>query len=235
VNGFISAFLSPPQILAVLPSMLTEGLGNTLLISVVAAVISLVFGAVLAFPLSSPRRLVRAPVRAYVEVFRGVPAIVTVSVIGIGLPAANITPFGRDPLWYAALAVGLMGAAYTAEILRSGIMTVPRGHAEIARSLGRGPLATFVQVVLREAVGNVLPALAGQMIVTVKESSLVYLLGLTAGQRDIYFIAQQAQDATFNSSPYVAAGLCYLLITIPLSVAVNALARRRSRSNQLGA
>jgi polar amino acid transport system permease protein len=226
MGEFLHTFFNPHEILAVLPTLLTEGLRNTLLIAVLAILFGVVAGVLLALPLLSQRHLVRLPARIYVDVFRGLPAIVTVSLIGVGLPAAGFRPFGRDPLGYAVLAIGLVSAAYSAEIFRSGIQAVPPGQLHAARSLGMSYAKALRVVVIPQGIRNVLPALAGQFIIDIKESALVYLLGLGVGQRELYFIAQERQAASYNSSAVVAAGLCYLLITVPLTYAVNYLDRR---------
>ncbi|MFD2415886.1 amino acid ABC transporter permease [Amycolatopsis pigmentata] len=226
MRDFFHTFFDFPEILGILPAILTEGLRNTLLIAGLAIVFGVVAGIVLAMFLLSRRRLVRLPARLYVDVFRGLPAIVTVSLVGVGLPAAGIRPFGRDPLGYAVLAIGLISAAYSAEIFRSGIQAVAAGQLHAARSLGMSYLTAMRVVVIPQGVRNVLPALAGQFIIDIKESALVYLLGLGVGQREIYFLAQERQAATYNSSALVAAGLCYLLLTVPLTYAVNRLDHR---------
>jgi polar amino acid transport system permease protein len=226
MHDFLRTFFDLDEILTVLPTLLTEGLGNTLLIAVLAIAFGVLAGVLLAMLLLSRRRLVRLPARLYVDVFRGLPAIVTVSLVGLGLPAAGIRPFGREPLGYAVLAIALVSAAYSAEIFRSGIQSVPRGQLHAARSLGMPYLTAMRVVVVPQGVRNVLPALAGQFIIDIKESALVYLLGLGLGQRELYFIAEERQAATYNSSALVAAGACYLLLTIPLTYAVNRLDRR---------
>jgi len=221
LQAFLHTFFDPSVIVDLLPTLLTEGLRNTLLIAVLAIVFGLVVGVVLAMLLLSRRWWVRLPARVYVDVFRGLPAIVTVSLVGLGLPAAGLRPFGRSALGYAVLAVGLISAAYSAEIFRSGIQSVPTGQLQAARSLGMSYLSAMRLIVVPQGIRNVLPAVAGQFIVDIKESALVYLLGLSIGQRELYFIAQENQAATYNSSGLVAAGLCYLVITIPLTYAVN--------------
>jgi len=223
---FLQTFFDSDELLKAFPVLLTEGLRNTLLIAGLAIVFGVVLGVLLAMLLLSHRRWVRLPARIYVDVFRGLPAIVTVSLVGLGLPSAGIRPFGRDPLGYAVLAIGLISGAYSAEIFRSGIQAVPAGQLSAARSLGMSYLTAMRVIVVPQGVRNVLPALAGQFIIDVKESALVYLLGLGFGQRELYFIAQERQAATYNSSALVAAGLCYLLLTIPLTYAVNRLDRR---------
>jgi polar amino acid transport system permease protein len=209
-----------------MPSLLEQGLRNTLLISVFALALGLALGLLLSVLLISPRWWVRLPARIYVDVLRGLPAIVTVSLVGLGLPVAGVAIFGTSPFGYAVLAVGLISAAYIAEIFRSGIQAVPLGQTEAGRSLGMSHLQTLWIIVIPQGIRNILPALANQFIVAVKESALVYLLGLTAGQRDLYFIASTWVSQTYNSSAFTAAALVYLLITIPLTYAVNWLDRR---------
>lgn len=226
VHDFLHTFFDWHEIVSVLPALLTEGLGNTLLIAALAIVFGLVVGMLLAMLLLATSRWVRLPARIYVDVFRGMPAIVTVSLVGLGLPASGIRPFGRSPLGYAVIAVGLISAAYCAEIFRSGIQSVPEGQMQAGRSLGMSYLRTMRVIIVPQGIRNVLPALTGQFIVDIKESSLVYLLGLSVGQRELYFIAQERQAATYNSSSLVAAAFCYLVITIPLTYFVNWLDRR---------
>jgi ABC-type amino acid transport system permease subunit len=124
------------------------------------------------------------------------------------------------------VAVGLISAAYCAEIFRAGIQAVPAGQMQAGRSLGMSHLTTMRLVIVPQGIRNVLPALTGQFIVDIKESSLVYLLGLGLGQRELYFIAQERQATSYNASALVAAGLCYLSITIPLTYLVNWMDRR---------
>jgi polar amino acid transport system permease protein len=226
MGDFIHSFFDIHTILAVLPTLLGEGLRNTLIIAAASLVLGLVLGLLLAMLLIANRWWLRAPARIYVDIFRGLPAIVTVSIIGIGLPSAGVKLFGQAPTGYAILAVGLINAAYIAEIFRSGIQSVPPGQMEAGRSLGMSHLSTLVRIVIPQGIRNVLPALANQFIIAVKESSLVYLLGLAVGERELYFIAQQAQATTFNSSPFVAAGLVYICLTVPLTHLVNWFDRR---------
>jgi polar amino acid transport system permease protein len=226
MGDFLHSFFDIHQILHVMPALLSEGLRNTLTIAAISLVLGLAVGLLLSMLLVGKRWWVRAPARVYVDIFRGLPAIVTVSIVGIGLPSANVKPFGDSPTGYAILAIGLINAAYIAEIFRSGIQSVPDGQMEAGRSLGMSHLTTLMLIVVPQGIRNVLPALANQFIVAVKESALVYLLGLAVGERELYFIAQQAQTLTYNSSSFIAAGLVYIAITVPLTHLVNWFDRR---------
>jgi len=226
MDAFLHTFFNWEEMRAVLPSLLTEGIRNTLLIAVLAALLGLVIGMVAAVMLLSRRWFVRLPARIYVDIFRGLPAILTISLIGLGLPAAGIRPFGRSPLGYAVLSVGLISGAYCAEVFRSGIQSVNEGQMQAGRSLGMTYMQTMRQVVVPQGIRNVMPALTNRFIIDIKESSLVYLLGLTVGERELYFLAHERAANTYNSSALVAAGACYLVMTVPLTYFVNTWDRR---------
>lgn len=226
LHRFFHAFFDTQQMGQVFPDLLKEGLPNTLLLSAGAIVFGTVIGMVLATLLVSRRWFVRFPARVYVDLFRGLPIIVTVLLVGEGLPIAGFRPFGRDSYPYAVLALALVSGAYISEIFRSGIQSVDRGQLEAARSLGLGYLASMRSVVVPQGVRRVLPALANQFVAMVKDSSLVYLLGLLTAQRELFSIAQDATAQNGNLSPLVAASLLYLAITVPLTHAVNRLDRK---------
>ncbi|MFI6855672.1 amino acid ABC transporter permease [Streptomyces sp. NPDC050416] len=225
-NALVNTFFDWDLIARTFPRLITEGLLNTLIIAAGAIVLGVAIALVAAMLLLSNRWWVRLPARLYVDVFRGLPVIITVMLVGVGLPAAGFRPFGTDPFGYAILAIGIISGAYTAEIFRSGIQSVDPGQLQAARSLGMSYLSAMRLVVVPQGVRRVLPAMAGQFVKDIKESSLVYLLGLAAGQRELYFIAQEEVSRTYNSSPLIAAGLCYLALTIPMTYFVNHLDRR---------
>ncbi|WP_319241336.1 ABC transporter permease subunit [Streptomyces sp. MB09-02B] len=200
-NALADTFFNWDLIARTFPRLLTEGLLNTLVIAAGAIVLGIVIALLAAMLLLSKRWWVRLPARLYVDVFRGLPVIITVMLVGVGLPAAGIRPFGTDPFGYAILAIGIISGAYTAEIFRSGIQSVDTGQLQAARSLGMSYLTAMRLVVVPQGVRRVLPAMAGQFVKDIKESSLVYLLGLAAGQRELYFIAQEEVARTYNSSP----------------------------------
>jgi polar amino acid transport system permease protein len=210
----------------VFPVLLTVGLPNTLIISTAAVAIALVIGMLLALLSLSSHRLVRTPARVYVNIFRGLPAILTILMIGTGLPIAGIRPFGRFTYAYAILGVAVISGAYTCEIFRSGIQSVEKGQMEAARSLGLSYLQAMALVVVPQGVRRVLPALTNQFIVCIKESAFVYLLGLQTSQRELFTVGQDLDAATGGLTGLVATGMVYLLITIPLTFAVNVLDHR---------
>ncbi|MEW9519822.1 amino acid ABC transporter permease/ATP-binding protein [Streptomyces tubercidicus] len=226
MNNILQTFFDWHTIADILPRLLTEGLANTLLIAALAVTMGVVIGLIVAVGLLSQRWWIRLPARTYVDIFRGLPSILTVMIFGIGLPAAGIRPFGNNPFGYAVLAIGVISAAYMAEIFRSGIQNVDRGQLHAARSLGMGYLQAMRLVVVPQGIRAVLPAMAGQFVIDIKYTSLVYLLGLGVGQRELFFIAQEEATRTYNMSPLTAVALCYLMITVPLTHLVNWLDHR---------
>jgi polar amino acid transport system permease protein len=188
--------------------------------------VGLLVGVVVALGLMSSHLPVRLTSRVYVDVFRGLPAILTIYLIGQGLPLSGLTLFGGFTYGYAALAIGLIEGAYMSEIFRSGIQSVDRGQTEAARSLGLTAMQTMRRVVFPQGARRVLPALTGQFIIVIKSTALVYLLGLTSAQREMFAIAQDNAVLQANLSPLTAAGLIYLALTVPMSHLVNAWERR---------
>ncbi|EWM18350.1 amino acid ABC transporter permease [Kutzneria sp. 744] len=231
----LDTFFDLPLIFGTLPTLLREGLLNTLFLTVLASAIGLVVGIFLAGGLMSRRAVLRYPCRWYVDILRGLPHILSIYLIGQGLPLAGLNVFGSWTYGYAALAIGLMEGAYMAEIFRSGFQSVERGIVEAARSLGLSRSRTMRLIIVPIGFRRVLPALTGQLILVIKSTALVYLLGLATGQREMFAIAQDTSSNNASLSPLVAAGLFYLVITIPLTYAVNAWDRRMREGRPVSA
>ncbi|RZS41389.1 polar amino acid transport system permease protein [Herbihabitans rhizosphaerae] len=226
MNGVGDTFFDWQHIRDVLPELIGTGLANTLILAVSSALIGTVLGLGLAMMGLSRRRWLRWPARVYTDIFRGLPAIVTILLIGQGLVIVARPVVGTDPYPLGILALSLIASAYIGEIFRSGIQSVEAGQFEAGRALGMSHLATMRKVVVPQGIRRVLPALVNQFITLVKESSLVYFLGLLVDQRDLFRIGQDAAANSGNLSPLVAAGLVYLLITVPLTHLVNHIDRR---------
>lgn len=210
-----------------LPALLWEGLRWTLVVSVGALVIGLVAGMLVAMIGLSRRFWIRLPSKVYIDIFRGLPAILTIVLVGNGLPAAGYPIFGRNKIAYAILALGLIATAYIAEIFRAGIQSIEKGQMEAARSVGMSYLQAMRIVIVPQGVRRVLPPLTNEFIAIVKDSSLIFVIGLGMGQRELYRVGQNiSQQSGGNMSPLVAAGLCYLIITIPLTRLVNYMDKR---------
>jgi polar amino acid transport system substrate-binding protein len=212
-----------------IPDLLTTGLPNTLVLSISAGVIGLVLGMALAVAGISRSRWLRWPARVYTDIFRGLPEVVIILLIGLGVGPVVGQLTGNDPYPLGIAALGLMAAAYIGEIFRSGIQSVDAGQLEASRALGFSYPSSMRLVVIPQGVRRVLPALVNQFISLLKASSLVYFLGLVASQRELFQVGRDLNAQTGNLSPLVAAGLFYLLLTIPLTHLVNYIDARLRR------
>ncbi|MEV6621199.1 amino acid ABC transporter permease [Amycolatopsis sp. NPDC051106] len=221
MDDFVNTFLNWDYISQVLPDLLKTGLLNTLILSVSSALIGTVLGMLLAVMGLSTKWWLRWPARVYTDIFRGLPAILTILLIGQGLGTLARDVVGTNPYPMGILALSLIAAAYIGEIFRSGIQSVDKGQMEASRALGMSYTKSMLLVIIPQGVRRVLPALVNQFIALVKDSSLVYVLGLLSGQRELFRIGQDLAANTGNLSPLVAAGVFFLVITVPLTHLVN--------------
>ncbi|OBF93711.1 amino acid ABC transporter permease [Mycobacterium sp. 852002-51152_SCH6134967] len=215
-----------------IPDLLKTGLPNTLILTVSAAVIGLVLGMLLAVAGISRHRWLRWPARVYTDIFRGLPEVVIILLIGLGVGPIVGGLTGNNPFPLGIAALGLMAAAYVGEIFRSGIQSVEPGQMEASRALGFSYTASMQLVVIPQGVRRVLPALMNQFISLLKASSLVYFLGLVADQRELFQVGRDLNAQTGNLSPLVAAGFFYLMLTVPLTHLVNYIDNRLRRGRK---
>lgn len=233
-------FFDIPSMMDVLPQLLATGLVNTIIISVAATVLGTLFGLILALMGISPSRWLRVPARLYTDLFRGLPSILTILLIGQGLARFSYQLFGPTPYPLGIFALSLIASAYMGEIFRSGIQSVEQGQMEACRALGMSYGRAMRLVIIPQGIRRVLPAIVNQFIAIIKDSSLVYLLGLMTGQRELFRVGQDAAVLGGNLSPLMLAGLFYLVITVPLTHAVNYIdiryrtGRRRATAPQSG-
>jgi len=212
-----------------IPDLFKTGLPNTLILTISASIIGLALGLALAVAGISRARWLRWPARIYTDVFRGLPEVVIILIIGLGVGPIVGGLTGNNPYPLGIAALGLMAAAYIGEILRSGIQSVEAGQLEASRALGFSYTSSMRLVVVPQGIRRVLPALVNQFISLLKASSLVYFLGLIASQRELFQVGRDLNAQTGNLSPLVAAGLFYLALTIPLTHLVNFIDARLRR------
>lgn len=212
-----------------IPDLLRTGLPNTLILTFSASVIGLLLGMVLAVAGISRAPWLRWPARIYTDIFRGLPEVVIILLIGLGIGPIVGGLTGNNPYPLGIAALGLMAAAYIGEIFRSGIQSVEAGQLEASRALGFSYASSMRLIVVPQGIRRVLPALVNQFISLLKASSLVYFLGLVASQRELFQVGRDLNAQTGNLSPLVAAGLFYLLLTIPLTHLVNFIDARLRR------
>jgi len=197
----------------VLPSIL-EGLWLNLRVLAASAVLVLLLGLLIASartlrgPVFFPLRLLAA---AYTDLFRGIPLIILLYLIGFGIPGLRLQYVPTNVVVLGTAALVLTYSAYVAEVFRAGIESVHPSQRAAARSLGLTYGQTMRRVVLPQAVRRVQPALLNDFVAMQKDVGLISILGAIDAVR----AAQINVAQTFNFTPYVVAGLCFVLLAIP--------------------
>ncbi|MFZ4064331.1 MAG: amino acid ABC transporter permease [Candidatus Nanopelagicaceae bacterium] len=167
----------------------------------------------------------------YVDVFRGIPMLLVILLVGFGIPALRIQGLTNNVLILGTLAVVITYTAYVAEVIRSGILTIHPSQRAAARSLGLSHFQSLRYVVLPQAFRRVTPPLLNDLVALIKDTGLVSILGVTDAVR----AAQIASSRSFNYTPYVMAAIVFLLVTIPLTRFTDRTLRRSiERQNATG-
>ncbi len=222
------AFFDTDVAKAQFPDIITTALVNTVIYTLLGFGFGLALGLLLALMRLSEVPPYRWLATAYIEFFRGIPTLLVFIALGFGVPLAFQVAINQ----YATvmLALGLVGAAYMAETIRAGIQAVPKGQTEAARSLGMSQGRAMVSIVIPQAFRIVLPPLTNELILLTKDSSLVYLLGLSLDQYELSKFGRDALNQNRSLTPILIAGLCYLVITLPLGHLVRRLEARTARA-----
>lgn len=213
------------------PEVLTVALKNTIIYTACGFAFGLALGLILALMRLSSVGPYRWIATAIIELFRGLPALVVFIGLSVGFSLAfpdRAIPFGN--LGIVTLALGLVGAAYMAETIRAGIQAVPKGQMEAARSLGMSQSRAMISVVIPQGFRIILPPLTNELILLTKDSSLIYILGLSLSGYELTKFGRQGMNSAANLTPIVVIGLCYLLITVPLSMVVRRMESRSERA-----
>ncbi|MCY8933577.1 arginine ABC transporter permease ArtQ [Bacillus atrophaeus] len=198
-----------------------EGLGITLKIVVVSAVIGLILGIVLSLCKISTFRPLIWIADFYTSVFRGTPLVLQLMIVYFGLP--QLLGFQIDQFWAAVVALSLNSAAYVSEIIRAGINAIDKGQKEAAVALGVPYSKMMKDLLLPQAFKNISPAIVNELITLTKESAIVTVIGLG----DIMRRAYQAGAATYNYlEPLIIAGLIYYVLVLILTFVGKAIERK---------
>jgi polar amino acid transport system permease protein len=225
-------------------SFVLTGFGQTLLLSVVSAVLAMSWGMVLALLRQSPGRPMM-PVRAlaitYIDVLRGIPLLLVILLISGSVPFLTFLPqtlrapdfFGKpDIFWFGVLAIALTYGAYYAEVYRAGLEGVPYGQTEAARSLGMSHVQALRHVIVPQAIRRVIPPMLNDFIALTKDTSLVQVIGFV----EVVRAGREVQAETFNSSALTLGALMFIVITIPLARVVDRLiARQQAQMRRVAA
>jgi polar amino acid transport system permease protein len=202
-----------------------EGFWLTIQLLVVAAILSLAWGLLLALLRQLPGRRflpVRFVTIAYIDVFRAIPLLLLIVLIATGIPSLTFIPksiripewFGKpDPFWYGTLALTITYGAYMAEVYRAGIEAVPQGQMEAARSLGMNHRKAMRHVIVPQAVGKIFAPMLNELIALMKDTTLVSVIALN----EVVLVGQDIQSETFNSSALTLGAVMFLVVILPMA------------------
>lgn len=227
-----AAFFDPETAVAALPRVF-EGLLLNIRVLAVAAVCVVALGLLIAGirtlrePVFFPLRLLAA---AYTDLFRGLPLIIVLYLVGFGVPGLRLEGVPTSPVVLGTVALILTYGAYVAEVFRAGIESVHPSQRAAARSLGLTHNQTLRLVVLPQAVRRVLPPLLNDFVALQKDVGLISVLGAVDAVR----AAQIESAGTFGFTPYVVAGLLFVLLAVPSARVADAVAARMSRRRDAG-
>jgi len=212
---------------------ITRALWKNIQLFVLAEAFILVFALVLAVmrslpgPVFFPLRLMAV---VYIDIFRAVPSVLVIFVLGLGAPALKLPNVPTDPFIWGLVALTLLWSAYVAEVYRAGIESVHPSQEAAARSLGLSRAQGLRFVVLPQAIRRVIPPLMNDAIGLTKDTALVSFIGVI----EVFRRTQNAAGGSFNFTPYLVCGLLFLLLTIPMARFVDWLVAR-DRKRQMAA
>lgn len=166
----------------------------------------------------------------YIDLFRGVPSILVVYLLGFGIPGLRLPGVTTDPFVWGLVGLVLVWSAYVAEVYRAGIEAVHPSQEAAARSLGLSRAQGLRYVVLPQAVRRVIPPLLNDFIGLQKDTALVSFIGVI----EVFRRTQIEAGGSFNFTPYLACGLLFLILTIPMARFVDWLAARDRRRQLAG-
>lgn len=224
----VALLAAASRLLALLPEPIgpsaqdfADGTRVTVELTLISGLAGIAVGVVAAVAKLSRFAPVRWAADLYVWVMRGTPLLVQVLFVFFALP--EIVPVQLSDFSSAALALTLNVGAYNAECIRAGILAVPRGQTEAARSLGLSPLLTFRDVVFPQAFKIALPPLVNNVVALLKDSSLAYVIGVA----ELSNIGNRVKTATFQPVPvFVVTALIYLVLTTVLTQISDAIEAR---------
>lgn len=221
-----------PEIAAkMLPGIITTALVNTLWFTAVAFAGGLLLGIVLALLKLSSIGPFRWIATAWIELFRGLPAILTIFAIAFILPIGLGVPGTKlgGPVVLGLIGLILVASAYMAETIRAGIQAVPKGQTEAARSLGMSPMKTTFWIIVPQGFRIIIPPLTNEFVLLLKDTSLLFVAGSFIWSKELTNFARDASTQNANGTPLIMAAILYLIVTIPLTRFSAYLERRMSR------
>lgn len=222
-------FANPEVAMKMLPGIITVALRNTILFTLVAFVGGLILGIVLALMKLSSVGPFRWIATTWIELFRGLPALMTIFAFAFMLPIALKIRIPGGPVAAGLVGLVCVSSAYMAETIRAGIQAVPQGQTEAARSLGMSPMKTMFWVVLPQGFRIIIPPMTNEFVLLLKDTSLLFIAGSTPLTKELTTFARDGLSTHASATPFVMAAMLYLLVTIPLTRYVAWLERRMAK------
>lgn len=204
--------------------LLLEGIGVTIKVSIVSALLGLVIGFFIALCSLSKNKILNAVGKVYTDVIRGTPSVTQLMIIYFVIFAT----VNLDKWVIASFAFAINSGAYVSEIIRGGILSIDKGQTEAGRSLGLKGWQTMIYIVVPQAVKNIFPALCNEFITLIKETAIVGYVGLMDIQKAGDFI----KSATFEAfTPLIATAIIYFVMIKILTLALDALEKRLRKAD----
>lgn len=221
----LKQFANPEVAAKMWPGIVTIALKNTLLYTLAGFVGGSLLGVLLAV-----LKVAGGPLGwfaiAFIEFFRGIPALLTIFGAAFIIPIAFGVQVPGGPVGAGVLGLIVVTGAYTAEIIRAGIEAVSPGQSEAARSLGMTSGQTMTWVVLPQALRIVIPPMTNEFVMLLKDSSLLFIAGATVQTKELTTFARDSLSQTANGTPLMMAAVLYLVVTLPLTWLVGRLEKR---------
>ena len=225
-NQFLNMFLKPQLLLTSFVSLFSGWL-VCLAIVIIAYPFAILLGLIFAFMKISRYRLLRAIAIVYINILRGTPLFLQIYIMFFGLPMVNI----NIPNFILGIIVmAINSSAYLAEIFRAGIQSIPVGQYEAAASLGMGRMQTMVSIILPQTVRRVIPTATSDFITAYKDTSLLSSVGVM----ELMMFSKNLTTVSGNITPYMAAAVYYLIVTLPLIKVVTIVENRLARNESGG-
>ncbi len=225
-NPFLGMFFKPQLLITALFS-LAPGWLLCLAIVVIAYPFAIVLGLVFAFMKISRYRILRAIAIVYINILRGTPLFLQIYIMFFGLPMMNIN---IDNNVLGVIVIAINASAYLAEIFRAGIQSIPQGQYEAASSLGMSYFQTMFDIILPQTIRRVIPTVTSDFITSYKDTSLLSSVGVM----ELMMFAKNLTSVSGNMTPYVAAAIFYLVVTLPLIKVVTIIENRMAHAERGG-
>jgi polar amino acid transport system permease protein len=226
------SFLNLEVFVESIPRVL-RGFGTNVRLFLIAEVLILVWGLVLAVLRSMPGPVffpVRVLATLYVDLFRALPGVLVIYILGFGATGLRLEGVPIDPFFWAVVALTLLYSAYVSEVYRAGIESIHPSQMAAARSLGLSQFQAMRHVVVPQAIRRVIPPLLNDFIGLQKDTVLVSFIGVV----EVFRAAQIEQAARFNFTPYLVVALIFLMVTLPLARLTDLLVAREQRRRVAG-